>query len=71
MPNELRFEVEFTRDQIQDLLKDPAVQYLNVSGTYAHLGQNSWSTVAEVYGTDNKKERTATAAKAAPCIKPC
>ena len=71
MPNELKFDVEFTRDQIEDLLKDPAVQYVNVSGTYTHLGQNSWSTLAEAYGTDNKKDRTAAETKQADCIKPC
>ena len=71
MPNELKFEVEFTRAQIEDLLSDSSVAYINISGSYAHMGQNSWSTLAQATGVDDKKERTAAPGKDAECIKPC
>ncbi|MDO9373618.1 MAG: hypothetical protein V4725_17890 [Bacteroidota bacterium] len=70
MPNESRFEVEFTREQIEQLLANPELKYLNVSGSYVHTGENVWTMQAEGYGTDSKKDRTS-APSAAPCIKPC
>ena len=70
MPNETKFDVEFTREQIQQLLDNPDLHYLNVSGSYTHMGQNVWTMQAEGYGTDYKKDRTSTSA-APGCIKPC
>ena len=73
MPNVSNFEVEFTREQIQAILDNGDVQYLNVSGSYTYrpdLGQNVWEMDAAGYGCDSKKEKMTTT-KQAPCIKPC
>lgn len=70
MPNETRFEVEFTRQQIEELLQNTNVHYLTVSGSYVHTGDNAWTIQAEGFGTDDKKDRVS-APSAAGCIKPC
>lgn len=57
MPNELRFEVEITRDQVNEILKNQSVSLVVVSGTYTYrpdLGKNVWKMDAFAEGYDGK-----------------
>lgn len=56
MPNELRFDVQFTRSQIEELLKNPDVTLVVVAGTYTYepkLGKNVWDMRAYAEGYDD------------------
>ncbi len=70
MPNEMNFDVRFTRDQIQGLLVDPDVQYVIVSGTYSYQGNDVWTmeAIGEGCDIDNKK---IIGSRTEPCIQPC
>lgn len=61
MPNELRFEVEFTKDQIASLLDDPALTTIVFSGTYTYnptsLG-DIWKMETKVEGLDKAGNKT-------------
>ena len=48
MPNELRFDVQFTRSQMEEILKNPDVSFVVVWGTYVYQGAKVWEM--DVYG---------------------
>jgi hypothetical protein len=70
MPNQLSFEVEFTREQIEGILKDPGVASIVVTGNYLHVGGNIWDVAATAQGagTDKSLINSQVSAK---CIRPC
>lgn len=68
MRNELSFGVEFTRDQIESILKDPGVTRIVVSGSYTHKGKGAWTMNATVGGSPTN---LTAAPMHADCIQPC
>jgi hypothetical protein len=78
MPNQLSFDVQFSRIQLEEILKDPTVTDVVVSGTYTYrpdLGQNVWEMKAAGEGVSSNTTSRGIAANATgpviPCIKPC
>ena len=58
MPNNLSFDVAFTRKQMEKILADPNVNHVIVYGTYtfnpAKGGRNYWDMSAFAQGTTKK-----------------
>ncbi len=72
MPNQLSFDIEFTRVQIQKLLDNSDATHIAVSGTYNYnpdLGLNFWEMSAFAEGSDDNKNIVGP--KVFACIKPC
>ena len=71
MPNNLSFEVEFTRQQMENMLATPSVETIVVSGTYTHNpGNGMWNMQAFAEGFNaDKSEMLPTREEA--CIQPC
>ena len=73
MPNELRFEVEMTRDQVSQILKNQSVSLVVVSGTYTYrpdLGEHVWKMDAFAEGYDDKLNKI-TDSPTSVCPRPC
>lgn len=70
MPNQLSFEVEFSRSDIEDILSDQNVTSILISGTYVHDGGGQWTMEAIAEGLDSTKSLLNTS-KDAICIRPC
>ncbi len=76
MPNQLSFDVQFSRTQMEEILKDPNVTDVIVYGTYTYrpdLGQNVWEMKAFGEGSNSNKAAGAESASSPviPCIRPC
>lgn len=71
MPNQLSFEVEFSREQILDLFKDPEAAYLVVSGTYIHNGGGVWKMVSQAEVLDKDYLKLPNRSAPPTCIQPC
>lgn len=72
MPNQLSFDIEFTRADIQQILDNTDVTDIVVWGTYSYnpnLGQNYWEMNVQAQGTDSNKSLIGTIVLG--CIKPC
>lgn len=70
MPNELNFDIRFTRGQIEKLLVNTDVKYVVVSGTYTYHGGNDWIMTAVGEGCDvnnNKISGSSTDGCPQPC----
>ena len=72
MPNQLQFDIELTREQIEQIIKDPSVHYIVISGTCTYVGNNSWDsgTSVEIYD-NNRKKLTPQFPMSSPCPRPC
>ena len=55
MQNEVSFGVEFTREKIESILKDPGVTRIIVSGKYSYNGKDGWEMHATVDGSPTNK----------------
>lgn len=75
MPNEMSFEVQFTRAQIEELLQDPNVSLVMFSGKYeyAPLPENgsNWNMTASVHGVSDTFIETNPASRKQGCPTPC
>ena len=80
MPNQVSFDVQFSRTQMEEILKDPNVTDVIVYGTYTYrpdLGQNVWEMKAAGEGVNNNKTAVAestqmnASGRVIPCIRPC
>lgn len=86
MPNQISFDVQFSKSDILKILKSKDTTNLIVSGTYSYhpeMGTNVWlmNATAEAAGSGKKavtgSKTTQKAAAAAPsltvsaCIRPC
>lgn len=70
MPNQLNFEVEFTKSDIESIIKDPRVTHILVSGTYTK-NEKDWDIIATAQGEDNTNRALIDPPVKANCIKPC
>jgi hypothetical protein len=64
---ELKFTIEFTRQEIELIISDPSVQYIVISGTYTYSGKSS---SVEIFNS-NRDNITPPSPLATPCPKPC
>ncbi|MEO7801976.1 MAG: hypothetical protein ABIR81_08255 [Ginsengibacter sp.] len=69
MPNQLSFEVEFTKGDIETILKDSNVERIVVSGVYEKTDKG-WEAHASAQGVGSGGNLIQPAVPA-PCIKPC
>lgn len=69
--NQLSFGVEFTRAQIEELLKNSSVSFIVVSGAYAYQGQGIWDMQALGEGYDANYNKVEMLQSVKPCPKPC
>jgi hypothetical protein len=69
MPNQLSFEVEFTKSDIEAIIKDSSVTHIVVLGVYEKTDKG-WEANASAQGVGNGGSLVAPSVTA-KCIKPC
>ena len=71
MPNEMKYDVQFTRAQMEQILADPTVAYIVVTGSCTYLGENGWNNESMAEGYDSGMTKAAAPSTEPGCPRPC